>query len=197
VAAVAAGSTIAFAASLGVTAAPLTSYSASSTVPTSTCTAGPTADTYIDAQNRNRTHGGDTPLLVRSGARPRIPLVVFPVSCAPAGARVVSATVKLYLRTAPAVTRTYGAYPITSSWSAATASWSNQPSISSTASATAVTGASGTWMQWDLTADVEALVDGAANRGWAVEDVGAATRSGSLDSSEGANPPTLTIVYWP
>lgn len=191
------GSTLAFASSLnGVTAASLTDYSAASTVPISSCSSNPTQDTWIDAAHTNTQHTTSATLDVTNGAKPSWTLVQFS-PCAPANAAVVSASMQLYLGTAPGSARTYGVFPITGSW-AETATWRTQPTISGTQSASATTGASGSTTSWSVTADTQGFVNGGANNGWAIEDNGAgASTTGTYDSREGTNPPSLALTYYP
>lgn len=196
-AAIAGCSTVAFAAGLGVTARPLTSVAAASTVPASSCSATPSQDTWLEGDKPGKKHGGDAALLVAADDGGKNPataraLVQFDLSCLPAGAAIESATLKLYLASAPAGSRTYGVHRITSSWSDSSASWNDQPSFGPAGSTAS---ASGGWLSWNVTPDVAA----GAGDGWAIldenESYGSAT--GGLDSVEGANAPTLTIEYWP
>jgi len=196
VATLAAGSTRAFAASLGsVNTAALTSFSAASTVATSSCSSSPTQDTWIDAAHTTTPHSTSTTLQVASGTKPTYALVQL-TPCAPANAKIVSATLQLYLGTAPSSARTYAVFPVTSSW-VESVTWKTAPTISAVQSASATTGANGAWMSWSLTGDVQGLVNGAANNGWAIEDNGNGTFAGVLDSREGTNPPVLAITYYP
>ena len=192
----AAGPTSAFASSLGsVSAAALTSFSAASTVPTSSCSSNPTQDTWIDAAHTTTSHAASTTLQVASGSKPTYALVQH-TPCALANARIVSATLQLHLGTAPSSPRAYVVLPITTSW-AETVTWKTAPATSAVQSASATTGASGSWMSWSLTGDVQGIVDGGGNNGWAIEDNGSGTFTGTLDSREGSNPPVLAIVYYP
>lgn len=194
VVAAAGGSTLAFAANLnGVAATSLTVYSAPSTVPTSSCSSGATQDTWIDSAHKNTQHGTDAQLTVTAGGASWA-LVQF-APCAPANAAIVSASLDLYLASSPGGGRSYGAYPITSSWSE-TVTWRNAPSTGGQ-SASATPGGSGSTTSWSLASDVQAMVDGGANYGWAIEDNGGGTVSGSYDSREGGNPPALSLVYYP
>jgi hypothetical protein len=191
-----AGSSFAFASTLnGVTAAKLTVYAAASTVPTSVCSSTSTKDTWVDSAHKNTQHATTANLDVTSGSKPTYALVQF-TPCAPANAAVVSASLQLYLRTAPGSTRTYGVFPITSSW-VETDSWNSQPTVGAQ-SASATTGASGSTTSWTVTADTQGFVNGGANNGWEIQDNGAgATTTGSYDSREGTNAPALSIVYYP
>jgi hypothetical protein len=192
------GAAVASASTLGpVSVQSVTTYAAASTVPTSSCSSNPTQDAMIDGQRKNGNFGTQTTLTVTSnGTKPAYGLVQF-TPCATANAYIVSATLQLLLATAPAGTRTYGAFPISGSWAENTVTWNSAPGISGTASAIQTTGASGSTMQWTLTGDVQGFVNGGANHGWALEDTGSTFDSGTLDSREGATPPVLSIVYYP
>lgn len=181
----------------GVTAQRLTVFSAASTVPTSSCSSSVTADTYIDSAHAKLNYGTATSMqVVSSSKNPSYSLVQFS-PCASANAKILSATMQLYLRTAPSPAQTYGAYLITSSWSETSVTWNTSPTISGSASATASTGVG--WMSWSLAADVQSMVNGGGNNGWAIEDANTSSTTGTFDTKEtsGGNPGTLSITYYP
>lgn len=179
-----------------VTAASVTTYSAASTVPTSSCTSNPTQDATIDANHKATNSGTATTLTIASGAKPEWGLVQF-TPCAPANASIVSAAMQLRVTLGPGAGRTWGAYLVTSAWAEATVNWNTAPTVSATASDAQTAGATGSTMQWSLAADVQAIVNGGANNGWAIEDNGAGTVTGTLSSREGAVKPVLSLVYYP
>lgn len=197
------------AATLGVTAARLTSYAAAGTVPTSTCTLNPVADAYVDSNSKASNFGTATTVKVQaaSGAtKPMRSFLRFNVAgCVPANAAIVSATLGLYLRTAPLLSRTYEVATASAAWTESGGggiTWNNQPGVSTTPTASVATGiTSGVQLQWNVAADVQAFADGtAANNGWRVADSAegsAVTYTGTLDSREGTNRPVLSISYWP
>lgn len=178
-----------------VTSASVTTYSAASTVPTSSCTSNPTQDSTIDANHKNLNNGTATTLTVVSGAKPEWGLVQF-TPCAPANAAIVSAAMQLRVTLGPGA-RTWGAFPVNGAWAETSVTWSNAPAISATASDSQPAGATGATVQWSLTADVQAIVNGGANNGWAIEDNGAGIATGTLSSREGAVKPVLSLVYYP
>jgi hypothetical protein len=179
-----------------VTAASVTTYSAASTVPTSSCTSNPTQDATIDANHKNTNSGTATTLAIAEGAKPQWALVQF-TPCAPANAYVVSASMQLRVTQAPTGTPTWGAYLINGAWAEANVAWTTAPAVSTTASNAQPAGALGVTMTWSLTADVQAMVNGGANNGWAIEDNGAGTATGTLSSREGTVKPVLSLVYYP
>lgn len=178
-----------------VTAASVTTYSAASTVPTSSCTSNPTQDTTIDAQHKNANNGTATTLTIATGSKPEWGLVQF-TPCAPANAAIVSAAMQLRVTLGPGA-ETWGVYPINGPWAETTVTWSNAPAISTTASDAQPAGATGSTMQWSVTPDVQAIVNGGANNGWAIEDNGANNATGTLSSREGTVKPVLSLVYYP
>ena len=193
---VASGASIAYAATLGtVTAQHVTRYAAASTVPTSSCNATDDYDTWIDAASPGTKHGGSVTLRVNA-QRPSFALLMF-TPCAPANASIVGATLGLYLGTAPNKQRTHEVHDITSAWSKAT-TWSTQPTYSGTIAASALTGANGSTTTWDLTADVQAIVNGGLNDGWEIQDNGSGNANALYDSLQGATQiPDLSIAYYP
>jgi hypothetical protein len=178
-----------------VTAASVTTYSAASTVPTSSCTSNPTQDADIDANHKNTNDGTATTLTISSGGKPEWGLVQF-TPCAPANASIVSAGMQLRVTLGPGA-RTWGAYLVNGTWAENTVNWNNAPAISTTASDAQSAGATGSTMQWSVTADVQAIVNGGANHGWAIEDNGSGTATGTLSSREGTVKPVLSLVYYP
>jgi hypothetical protein len=178
-----------------ITAASVTTYSAASTVPTSSCTSNPTQDADIDAQHKNSNDGTATKLTIASGGKPEWGLVQF-TPCAPASSYIVSAGMQLRVTLGPG-TRTWGAYVVNGAWAENTVNWNNAPAISTTASDAQPAGSTGSTMQWSLAADVQAIVDGGANHGWAIEDNGTGGATGTLSSRQGTVKPVLSLVYYP
>jgi hypothetical protein len=174
----------------------VTTWSGSTTVPTSSCSSNPTQDATIDANRKNANSGTATTLTIASGSKPEWGLVQF-TPCAPANAAIVSASMQLRVTLGPGGARTWGAYPVNGAWTETGVTWSNAPVISTTASDAQPAGATGSTMQWSLAADVQAIVNGGANNGWAIEDNGAGAATGTLSSRDGAVKPVLSLVYYP
>jgi len=177
-----------------------------------------TADTYLDQNTATTNYGGNTTMQVRSqngsggSGRNARAIVRFDLSQIPAGATINSATLRLYMTTAPTQNRTYGAHRITADWTEGGATWSssglgnwNGGSFNNTATGTTTTGTtSNVWRSWDVTADVQAWVNGSApNHGWLVKDASEnsnTVRTANFATSENgtsANHPTLVIDYEP
>jgi hypothetical protein len=195
-AAAAVGARVAFASTLGaVTVQRVTTFAAASTVPTSSCNGTDDFDTWIDHNSPNASHGGSATLRVNA-QRPTYALLQF-TPCAPANAKVLSATMSLYVDTEPNhQPRTHEVHAITSSW-ARSVTWNTQPSVSGTISATATPGAAGTWTSWDLTGDVQSMVNGGTNYGWEIQDNDNKNANALYESLQNTNVPDLSIVYYP
>ena len=191
----ASGGGVALGAGLGVvTAQDLTAYSAASTVPASSCSSGDDVDTWIDGQNPTTKHGGSATLRVNA-QRPADALLQF-TPCAPANAAIVGATLSLTVDTAPNKARVHDLYDITGLWTKNT-TWSTQPAIAATSTASATTAGAGGVTSWDVTTDVQSFVDGATNDGWEIQDDGTGNGNTLYDSDSSSTPPSLAITYYP
>ncbi len=130
------------------------------------------ADTYIDANAPDISYGSDTTMNVKSkSAQDCRSLMQFDISTIPSGSSVSSASLQLYLGTAPSADRTHDVHRVTSTW-ADTVTWNTVPAFNGTATASNSTGTTdGVWLSWGVTADVSAYVGGTAtNYGWIVKD---------------------------
>jgi len=179
-----------------------------------TATLTPNHDSYV-LQNNPDANGGDNQNLIvqsRNGGRNRRVFIRFDLSIIPVGASVNTATLRLYMHSAPAAARTYRVHRVLNNWierGTGQITWNNQPSVAGdgdpaqeTSSATTGT-ADGVWVEWDVTVDVQAFVSGVAvNYGWRIAD-GNESQSwtryrGQFYSSEysnGAVRPQLYIDY--
>lgn len=192
------GATCAFAAGLGVTSSRLTTWTAPSSVPSSTCTLTASADAHADEQSPSASFGSATALAVENGKSRKRAYVRFDIgSCVPAGARILSAELSLYLVDAPTVNRTWELHRVTSSWSEASLTWLTQPSVPGAATGSFATGTTdGVWRTLDVVADVQA--GGYGWRLWDQNDSQNPGRGGSFSSREaGSNTPSLTITFYP
>jgi len=198
----------AVAASLGVTPARLTVFAAATTVPVTSCRLEAAADTYVDQLSLLSNFGGATTLLVWSSLlQNRRSFVRFDLStCAiPPTARVMTAVLTLFLATAPSNSRTYVVSRVTGAWTEAGLTWTSQPAVAGSPTATRATGtASGVVLTWNVAADVQAFAGGSqTNNGWRLTDSSedsAAAQQGTLASKENAAAaarPTLDITFYP
>jgi hypothetical protein len=170
------------------------------------------ADTRINQRQPTTNYGTGAVLNVRnndgSGSVDnwaRDVLVEFDLSSIPSTATIVSATLRLYyyswVDTDPAG-RTLDLYALTGAWTETTVTWDTQPTRSSTSSATATVPTTvDTWMDWDVTADVQDFVSGTStNNGWILRDE-VAWGSSNIPVTRfrareyGSEPPTLVVVY--
>lgn len=198
---------VAFAGSLSVTSQRLTTYSAASSIPPSTCTLAPAADSYVDQLMIANNFGSSTELDVQSAAvENRRTFVRFDLaSCSiPSGAEITAATLELFLFTAPSASRTYQAFRVTSSWTEAGITWLVPPSVAASATTSTGTGTtSNVTLSWDVAADVEAFVGGTQNFGWQIRDSAedaVLSQLGKLRSREwgtASERPVLDISYYP
>jgi hypothetical protein len=119
---------------------------------------------------RNQFGGTDPYFWGRDG------LVNFDINSVPANAEILSAKLHLYYHyywdNNPAG-RTLNCYRIAAYWDEMTVTWNNQPSCLTQPTAGAVVPSSvGQWMTWDVTADVQQIVNDpdAVNHGWKITD---------------------------
>jgi hypothetical protein len=138
------------------------------------------ADSYVDENAAGSNYGTSATLYVQSragGGRNRRALLHFAL---PPGqyCSVTSATLRLNATTA-ALGRILQAYQVGSPWTEAGVTWSNQPST--IGSPSTVPSAMG-WVQFDVTAQVQAMYAG-SNDGFLVKD-----------SVESQNPASLQIL---
>ncbi len=95
--------------------------------------------------------------------------VRFDTSNIPAGASVNSATLTL-CAVMVGSQRTYEVRRVTQTWGEASVTWNNQPTAAAAATASATTPLTPGCMTWDVSADVQAWVNGTGNFGWRVND---------------------------
>jgi hypothetical protein len=202
------GGAVGFAASLALTPKRLTVFTSASSIPVSTCALGAAADTYADGAvlNQGANFGTATLLHVRSDTLGnKRSFARFNVaSCVPNGARIKTATLSLFLSTAPGASRTYEARRVTASWGETTLTWSNQPAVAGAATDSVGTGTTNNVTRsWNVAADVQAFANGTANNGWRVAD----STEGVLGAQEGrfssrehatvSQRPSLAITFYP
>jgi hypothetical protein len=208
-----AGSGVGVAASLGVTSSNLTTETIVAAVPISTCTLTSSADSYVDqgTLQQGSNFGGVTLLQVESSQTLALvntnkrSFVKFDLSsCSiPAAAAVQTATLSVFLSTAPSASRTWNINRVTAAWTENAITWSNQPA--STSSTSVVTGTtSNVTLQATVTSDVQSFVSGGlTNNGWRFSDSvenSSTTRNGQFPSREFGTPaqrPSLVVNYYP
>ena len=202
------GGSVGFAASVALSPKRLVVFTSASSVPISSCTLTALADTYADgaALAAGSNFGTGTQLHVRSDSLGnKRSFVRFDLaSCVPGGARVETATLSLFLGSAPASARTYQARRVTASWGETTLTWNNQPGAAGSATDSVSTGTtSNVTLSWSVAADVQAFADGAADNGWRIADategalLGVEGRFSAREHGTASQRPSLTITYYP
>lgn len=197
---IAATATIASAAS-----APVSSQHLTVDAPT-VCAIEPSGDASVDQAAPDTNLGTGASLAVTSLlAGNRRALVHFDLGACglPASPQILSARLTVYLETAPALGRTHGAHRVTSAWTATGVTWNTQPSSTSLAAASVLTGiVDGATRAFDVTADVSSFVSGAStNHGWLVKDtleddlLGATGIYSSREHATVAQRPVLAVTY--
>jgi hypothetical protein len=197
---------VAYAATLTVSSWHL--WAGSQTLTKATCTVtGALTDTYVD-QNVPTTGFGAAATLnaIPSGDAPKQQwtFVQFDLSSCniPTTGGADSATMSLYLSTAPTTSFNLDVTRVTSTW-ASTLTWNQAQALTYAASPTTSV-ASGTTknvaISFPVTLDVDSFIKSGSNFGWRISDTGSGAnlvkdtaKFASTDS--GANVPTLTINY--
>jgi hypothetical protein len=104
---------------------------------------------------------------------------------------------------APNASRTYEVHRATGSWSEATVTWNNQPSVVGAATDSASSGTqNNVTLSWDVTSDVQLFVSGqASNFGWRLSDAQEGSSSSrearfrSSEASQSTARPKLVVTY--
>ncbi|MDX6438686.1 MAG: Disaggregatase related repeat [Gaiellaceae bacterium] len=199
---------VAKAATLTTAPARLTARTVTATVPITTCTLAPAADTYADGSAPLTAFGTATALHVRTllGLNKRSFLRFDVASCSiPTAARLKTGALGLVLTTAPASSRTYDVHRVTASWTEATLTSVAQPATAAAATSSVATGTTvGVTLTTNVMADVSAFVTGTVtNEGWRLIDRtedGLASVESQFGSREHSTPnqrPSLVITYYP
>jgi hypothetical protein len=181
-------------------------WAGSQTLTKGTCTltgTTQTTDTEVVQANPNTANGSGTTMRVRSNnASQDWSFVSFDLSsCAiPTTGGADSATLKLFITTAPGNNRTLTVTPVLSTWNG-TLTWNGAQSLSyGSATTTFATGTSySTQVSATVTVDVDALIkSSSANFGWRINDGGNGNQTTTFATSENATPanrPQLVINY--
>jgi hypothetical protein len=152
------------------------------------------ADAWFDEHDPIKNNGADSTLKLISKAPSENSRVAvrFPLPQAPAGCVVQSATLKLYSDSAPTVPGKLQALRLTSAWGENNITWGNQPAtLGPAAEAPSAMG----YVQWNVTA----LVQAGAGHGFlirhAVENDIAGAEEGFFSKEKLENPPELVVCY--
>jgi hypothetical protein len=196
---------VAYAASLNVSSWHL--WAGSQALTKATCTVtGALVDTYVDQNNATAGFGAAATLdMVPAGDTPKQAwaFVKFDLSSCniPATGGADSATLSLYLSTAPTTSFNYDLTRVTSTW-ASTLTWNQAQALTYAGTATTSTvGGTATGVRtFTVTSDVDSFIKGGSNFGWRISDTGAGQnaakdRASFASTDSGTNVPTLTINY--
>lgn len=140
----------------------------------------PTDDAKIAQDDPNKNYDGDPGINIRNeygfggSGWGSDGLFRFDISSIPSGATIIKATFYLFYNkwtsTNP-VGRMLNVYRITSDWNEDTVTWNTAPTYNPVASAySPVPAAVNTWIEWDVTGDIEEFVSGTSNFGWRLRD---------------------------
>jgi hypothetical protein len=163
-----------------------------------TTTAPADADAWIDEQSAIENFGADPTLKVISAAirENSRALVRFPLPQAPAGCAVQSAMLRLYSESPPERPSILQALRLTSAWGENNVSWGNQPA---TAGPVAESLGGFGYVQWDVTAHVQAMYADGGNHGFlirhAVENHPFGAEAAFLSKEQLENPPQLVVCF--
>lgn len=199
----AACATAGFAATLSVSSWHL--WAGSQTLTKSSCTlTGASADTYVNEASPSSSYGGGSTLHALADANSRRwTFLRFDLSgCAvPSSGGADSATLRLYVSSAPARNFTLTLARVLDSWSTGL-TWNGAQSLNyAGATDTAASGTSTGWVSFTVTANVDEFIQGiTTNNGWVVTASGS-TQNVNRDliqfssSSASSNKPQLVIDY--
>lgn len=176
-------------------------------------------DAWADETSKTTNRGTTNALQVASGpAQNKRAFVRFDLnSCVPglvSTASVRRGTLRLALASTPSSTRTYNVQrvvspcpeAVSSCWTETGLTWNNQPAVATgiTSSITLTSTSPLAYYDWDVTADVAAMVAGtASNYGWRIADSAEGAASGvtshfaSKNRGIAAGAPQLVIIYAP
>jgi len=182
-------------------------WAGSQTLTKGICTlAGTTqsTDTYVTQATPGGTNGSATTMLVRSNSGSQDwSFVSFDLSsCSlPTSGGADTATLTLFITSAPSSSRTISVTPVLSSWSESGLSWTAAQSLSYGSTTTSFTTgtANNVSRSATVTVDVDALIKNPSSRfGWRLNDGGSGNQTTTFASSENGTAsrhPQLVINY--
>ena len=162
-------------------------------------TASALADSWNGQTAASTNHGGDTVLRVnaRSGQRDRT-LIKFDNPVLGEGCTVASAKLRLYSSSFKSG-RTLHAYRLGGSWAEGGVNWNSQPMPTGDA-ASAPSRSSAGWVEWTVTAQVQAMYAAGSNHGFLIRDAnegGSSNQVQQFNSREttSGNAPQLVLTF--
>jgi hypothetical protein len=175
-----------------------------------TCTLTAVSDSYVNKALATTNFGTGTTLLINADTTTtERSFVRFDLSSCtptiPSDALVQTAKVQLTVAVAALATRTYDLWRATAAWVESTITWSVQPAVagSATASTTVASGtAIGTVVEWTATSDVQSYATGSTtDLGWRVSDNSEGLIAGTVlafsSREAGTGQPKLVVTYLP
>jgi hypothetical protein len=152
------------------------------------------ADSWFEEKDQIKSNGEDSTLKLMSKAPSENSRVAvrFTLPQAPAGCVVKSATLKLYSDSAPTVPGKLQALRLTSAWGENNITWGNQPG---TAGPAAEAPSAMGYVQWDVSAQVQAGAPHGFLIRHAIENDPAGAEEGFFSKEKLENPPLLEITY--
>jgi len=165
-----------------------------------TVTLNPSDDAHVYAYDSGSNYGSSEYVYVSGDSTfTYYGYIKFDLSSIPSGSAIVSAKLRLYgFYFYDAGTGNLEVYRVTGSWSESSITWDNKPGDAGSPTDTvAVPGSGNTWVEWDVTDDVQAFIDGTYdNYGWVIKR----TSGGRADfyaKEKGDHLPELVIEYIP
>jgi large repetitive protein len=180
---------------VGAIAASDRSAGSSSSCAAVTVTAPATADSWVDENSALANKGSDVLLNVESAPSGRSrALVRFSLPPVPPGCALELARLRLFSPEESAGSKAE-AVRLATGWSERSVTWSNQPG---TIGVPAATWSSEGYMHWNVTAQVEAMLEGASH-GFLIRDAAEGAEVGGEHSfhsrEKGAGPPELVLRF--
>ncbi|RLG81320.1 MAG: hypothetical protein DRO09_02110, partial [Thermoprotei archaeon] len=140
----------------------------------STTISPPTDDSYVSEYSPDDNYGSNNELSIqdRDGVTNRV-FIRFDLSSLPSEATILLANVRLYYysyyQDNPSGKQT-DIHRVLESWDESTITWNNQPSYASVATSSTDMPSSYGWVEWNVTDDVQGMVDGTYdNYGWCIK----------------------------
>jgi hypothetical protein len=159
------------------------------------------ADTFVRIAQPDQNLGAAAAMEVDMQERS---LLKFDLSSVPSAATVNNATLTICIAVDPpgsAFGRTHELHPVSSPWTELGVTWNTQPSVWASSNHSWTIPVNAGCLSVDVTADVQAWVDGTTNYGWRLNDqsetIGAAVKYSTREDPNTALRPRLSYSYSP
>jgi predicted ribosomally synthesized peptide with SipW-like signal peptide len=137
----------------------------------------PIADAYVDQSQDNKNFGSYKELIVQSfkdksnKEKNNRTFIKFDFKF-PSGTNILSSNLKLYMKSAPSVSRNYEIRRVTGTWTENGINWNNQQAVATSVTDSIPSGTTkNVWLSWNVTSDVQSFVSGSStNYGWMIKD---------------------------